>query len=189
MPRRTCGGCPRRRVHAYRLPSEAEWEYAARAGTHTPRYWDAAAGSCGHANGAEASCADGYVWTSPVGTFAGNGFGLHDVLGNAGEWVQDCWREGYEDTPAGRQGPASPGTAAGAYCAAAPGATVRRDCAPPAGTGRLPRCAAALWASGFFGCLLREVLLPVPRGPGWAPGWFCRVCASARHGGLYGSVG
>ena len=86
--------------HAYRLPSEAEWEYAARAGTHTPRYWDAAAGSCGHANGAEASCADGYVWTSPVGTFAGNGFGLHDVLGNAGEWVQDCWREGYEDTAA-----------------------------------------------------------------------------------------
>ena len=86
--------------HAYRLPSEAEWEYAARADTSTPRYWGAA-GPCEHANGAEASCADGHVWTSPVGTFAANGLGLHDVLGNADEWAQDCWHEGYENAPAG----------------------------------------------------------------------------------------
>ena len=87
--------------HAYRLPSESEWEYAARAGTGTPRYWGAAAGPCEHANGAEAACADGHVRTSPVGTFAANGFGLHDVLGNTGEWVQDCWHEGYGGAPAG----------------------------------------------------------------------------------------
>ena len=86
--------------HAYRLPSESEWEYAARAGTDTPRYWGAAAGSCEHANGAEAWCADGHAWTSPVGTFAANGLGLHDVLGNAAEWVQDCWHEGYGEAPA-----------------------------------------------------------------------------------------
>ena len=82
--------------HTYRLPSEAEWEYAARAGTETPRYWGAAGGPCEQANGAEASCADGHAWTSPVGTFTANGFGLHDVLGNAGEWVQDCWHGGHE---------------------------------------------------------------------------------------------
>ena len=86
--------------HAYRLPSESEWEYAARAGTGTPWYWGAAS-PCEHANGAEAWCADGHAWTSPVGTFAANGFGLHDVLGNADEWVQDCWHGGYGEAPAG----------------------------------------------------------------------------------------
>ena len=89
--------------HAYRLPSESEWEYAARAGTDTPRYWGASGNPCGQGNGAEASCADGHPWTSPVGTFAANGFELHDVLGNAGEWVQDCWHEGYENAPAGSE--------------------------------------------------------------------------------------
>ena len=98
----------------YRLLSEAEWEYAARGGTRTSRYWgDDASAQCAHANGADgtlkahysnwawvvASCRDGFVHTAPVGSFSSNGFGLHDVLGNVWEWVEDCWNERYVGAP------------------------------------------------------------------------------------------
>ncbi len=92
----------------YRLLSEAEWEYVARAETGTARYWGASAsGQCRHANGVDASsgldwatdCDDGYARTSPAGSFRPNGFGLHDVLGNAWEWVEDCWHENYARAP------------------------------------------------------------------------------------------
>ena len=99
----------------YRLLSESEWEYVARAGTGTSRYWgEGEAGQCEYANGADealkgeyadwpwavASCNDGHVWTSPVGRFGANGFGLHDVLGNVWEWVEDCWNGSYRGAPA-----------------------------------------------------------------------------------------
>ena len=93
---------------SYRLLSEAEWEYVARAGTGTARYWGASAsGQCRYANGADAGsgldwatdCDDGYARTSPVGIFDPNGFGLHDVLGNAWEWIEDCWHENYARAP------------------------------------------------------------------------------------------
>jgi formylglycine-generating enzyme required for sulfatase activity len=96
----------------YRLPSESEWEYAARAGTATARYWgDSADEGCAHANLADltvreiykqwtvANCRDGYAFTSPAGSFAANAFGLHDMLGNVMEWVEDCWRPGYKNAP------------------------------------------------------------------------------------------
>ena len=97
---------------SYRLLSESEWEYAARAGTRTSRHWgEGASGQCGYANGADrtaegrysgwtvAECDDGHVWTAPVGTFKANGFGLHDVLGNVWEWVADCWNDSYAGAP------------------------------------------------------------------------------------------
>ena len=74
----------------YRLPSEAEWEYAARAGTTTARYW-------GEEIGANHTSCDGCgsEWDkrspAPVGSFPPNPFGLHDMLGNVQEWTSDCW--------------------------------------------------------------------------------------------------
>ena len=98
----------------YRLLSESEWEYAARGGTVTPRYWEESeTGQCRNANGADAalksryadwfdlteSCDDGHVHTSETGRYGPNGFGLFDMLGNAREWVEDCWHRDYADAP------------------------------------------------------------------------------------------
>ena len=97
---------------AYRLLSEAEWEYVARAGTRTARYWgESESGQCRYANGADRTalrhnsgwttvdCDDGHYQTAPVGSFSANGFGLRDVLGNVYEWVEDCWNDSYAGAP------------------------------------------------------------------------------------------
>jgi len=81
----------------YRLPSEAEWEYAARAGTKTPFWWGRDAGS------GRAQC-DNCVspanrQTVAVGSFRPNGFGLYDTAGNVAEWVEDCWNDTYRNAP------------------------------------------------------------------------------------------
>ncbi len=81
----------------YRLPTEAEWEYAARAGTKTPFWWGRDAGA------GRAQC-DGCAspttkQTSPVASFRPNGFGLFDTAGNAAEWVEDCWNDNYRNAP------------------------------------------------------------------------------------------
>ncbi|MFM6255937.1 MAG: formylglycine-generating enzyme family protein, partial [Dolichospermum sp.] len=88
----------------YRLPSEAQWEYACRAGTTTPFY-------CGKTISTELANYDGdYTYgdglkgvdrkeTTNVGTFSPNAFGLYDMHGNVWEWCQDDWHDNYIDAP------------------------------------------------------------------------------------------
>ncbi|WP_295434125.1 Hsp70 family protein [uncultured Thiodictyon sp.] len=82
----------------YRLPTESEWEYPARAGTSTRYWWGSEIGR-GNAN-----CdGGGSQWdnkqTAPVGSFKPNPFGLYDTAGNVWEWIQDEWHDNYSGAP------------------------------------------------------------------------------------------
>jgi formylglycine-generating enzyme required for sulfatase activity len=82
----------------YRLLSESEWEYAARAGTQTHYFWgDSIGKNLANCDGC------GSEWdarqTAPVGSFAANAFGLYDMLGNVWQWVEDCRNGSYKDKP------------------------------------------------------------------------------------------
>jgi formylglycine-generating enzyme required for sulfatase activity len=96
--------------HAYRLLTEAEYEYVARGGTTSAWWWgEAPAAACANVNAADLDvkavphldywvvnpCHDGHAFTAPVTAFRPNPFGLYDVAGDAITWLQDCWTDSY----------------------------------------------------------------------------------------------
>ncbi len=97
----------------FRLPTEAEWEYAARAGSNQSHFWgNDPDQACKYANVADITakkvwakwttfaCDDGFAVSAPVGSFIPNNFGLYDVLGNAWEWCEDVYNsEAYTKLP------------------------------------------------------------------------------------------
>jgi len=163
----------KRTGQAYRLPSEAEWEYAARAGTTTARFWGNDPNqACAYANVGDRSlksarpkwpytihdCDDGFAYTAPIGRFTANSFGLHDMIGNTWEWTQDCWNDSYLGAPTDGspwlKGDCGRRVVRGGSWLSEPGYSRAR----PAATGSCPGTGAATWVSASPG--RSDLLLP-----------------------------
>jgi formylglycine-generating enzyme required for sulfatase activity len=96
-----CARLSKKTGRDYRLPSEAEWEYACRAKTITPfHFGEMLTPSLANYNNPIYSIEQGHHWqTSPVGSFPANAFGLYDMHGNVWEWCADHWHENYQGAP------------------------------------------------------------------------------------------
>jgi formylglycine-generating enzyme required for sulfatase activity len=115
---------------AYRLLTEAEFEYAARAGTQTARFWG---NEIGQGNANCDGC--GSKWdnreTSPAGSFKPNAFGLYDMLGNVFEWTEDCFHGDYNGAPQDGSAWLADGIALAVSSAAGPGTSFHKSSARP----------------------------------------------------------
>ena len=155
--------------HDYTLPSEAQYEYALRAGTTTSFFWgdDRDARACKYSNQPDFEqaaalgnvptgpeyrfqCSDGYAWTSPVGSFEPNPWGLYDMQGNIWEWTADCWNEDYRGAP-GDGSTWTEGDCDARPSGAAPSETrptpPTRASAPPATRATLATAGASAWCA------------------------------------------
>ena len=127
----------------YRLPSESEWEYVARAGTTGPFHFGLTIsteqanydGNYTHGSGRKGEYRRKTV---PVGEFPPNAFGLHDVHGNVWEWVEDCWHASYDGAPSDGSAWTSGGIAVAGCCGAGRGTSHRISCVPRSVTGAPP---------------------------------------------------
>ena len=128
------GWLSRETGEGYRLLSEAEWEYVARAGTTTAYHFGSGIPS-GQAN---YNNKEG-PRTVPVGSYATNGFGLHDVYGNVSEWVEDCWHRDYSGAP----------TDGSAWSGDCDGGRVRRGGSWYSGVGNLRSASRDVFEAGY----------------------------------------
>ena len=150
----------------YSLPTEAEWEYAARAGTET-KYWWGNTASHEYANYGKDQCCGGlaegkdrWKYTSPVGSFSANPFGLYDTSGNVWEWVVDKWHDNYEGAPTDgslwEQGSSNYRVLRGGSWTPSRGSFV-----PPSATG-VPRSSATSASAFVLFWRLRGPISPLP---------------------------
>ena len=146
----------------YRLPTEAEWEYAARGGWQSRGYRYAGGNDVGSVGWYRDN---GRKRTHPVGGKRANELGLHDMSGNAYEWVQDCWNDSYQGAPgngrAWESGDCSLRVARGGSWTSGRGTSV-----PPTAAGAPPGTATTTLVSALPGRLLPESLPPYLGGPG-----------------------
>ncbi len=144
------------RYRDYTLPSEAEWEYAARAGTKTPFYWgERAEEGCDYENASGCHASAGS--TAVVGSYKPNPWGLYDMLGNVLQWVEDCYVNNYDVAP--KDGNAvTIKIVIPASSAAAPGAATLGSCARPTASTARRAAGTALSASELPGLLPLESL-------------------------------